>query len=1727
MKKNYVVAVKSPSDWPGIHELLLQDGTLEDNIPSRACECVDKKITYSNRATYLLDEEEVELLSSNPAVKYIELDPNLHPEAYPFFSATALPDKVKRFGEGVTTRVYKSPGLGLGEPYDPPIGGGDPQPRTGWQLLRPQTRGDLSLLKQNDLVYSDPPSSYIGGLAENEQNRAIVFQYLDADNSSSTFAAFYGVDVKYSIEYFEGEDGSNVDCVVVDNGVWHGHPEFLDDDGNSQIKDIVLDGPYYIDPDYFNQDEAKTVEFLGRTTCTEAAALEWWSDPTARSPQFAEIGTISGIPATYTRANVCGDFTSYPAHSVKDEESTTFAQHGTPVASLFYGKTFGWAFKANKWNIAANINTSGVAIDFVLNIEKIYEILNLFSKHRPNNALLDGKKNPIVINNSYSISATISFAGQRFYKFRNEFGSFATKETAPGFLTNFISDTISIDTTSLSTKESGEELVSLEGVYFFCSSGNSNQNQVNPGDADYDNWIATVQNPTESQKTYVNRRGFPANVGYNSFLKEYRAFSVSNLSSAYSQQDYYENGDDNLLNSRECKSNSSNSGKACDFIAPGETTFAAAGNQESQEFVRADNPAAFDLSFDGTSAASPVGAGFFASKLSKLRYWNPVRLKSYIKNIIKSQDTEFDLYTGPNDIATSNSEYWQRRDNLFGQSPKIIINDELSQPTELEISSQPDISVVPDATNKINLGVVLGNNTYALSYKYQWQKSTDDGVTWEDIVGQTGNYLNIQVTSADNGTKYRCFIDSEGPYLETYTTVSTLTASGEIEIISQPIASISVVAGKKLELSVTATAGSGGSLSYQWQKKNPIIQLEDQFEDIEGANLPTYVVEQASENSAGEYRCKISSLIATNSPLYSNVSVVTIVDSTLLSITNQSESLSILYGGSGSIFVSVSNGTTDFSTISYQWQKLSVSDGRWNDISEKTQSSVLFSNAIEADSGSYRCVISDPSASNTPLISNVISVSVRKNTLSIISQTGSISAFEGQNISLEVNAFTNSGGQILYQWQKLQSNSQWVDVVSATENKYSIINATLANGGSYRCKILDPLASNSPSISDIINVIVTEVNLSLTANLPATFTTLEGDPITLSLGAYLNDGREPSFKWEREGRDLNNRVIWEVVEINLTGSLVIPRATLNNAGKYRCVISDNIANNSPITSNTCVVSVQDSFTVSTASSQITKSVGDSLTLDSGVSILNPNLIYRYQWQRRQRGGTTWVNISGATSSTYSFEASGSDYLDGFRCEVNNGAGRTKYSGTITLNLNPFFAIISQPPVKIEFKRNSEQDYDIYPEVESTNPSAIAYQWELSTDNKTTWSSIVGRTSRILSLTPEDILSLSANDYFLRCNLIFNSETIYTDATLIDLKSNVNLFGYNSCLNAEQVIALADEGIDTNEIYKTDKCKDQNSCGVPVEELLETYSFYSTQKGIYKSWGDIIFPWDIISGPVTNLNISETDNKWRITSYKANNAYFIGERVLLIENDGFELSLFEALAPVPAISGPFDRSKWNKLCSVKTTIPVGLLSIEELKKRYEFFSLESFLKKWGEVDSKWSAELYNKVYTDCLALYTDLSDIEKCVKEANPTSSNDEWEEYKLKKTNFYEVGDYILTEGPCKDNLCLYINVRAIPVSEENFELHRVFSPVVNGVVYWEKVYCVTTGVNKCLGPQSKRDLPNYQLVQIGSEGHYVEQPLPFYELQGKKLYAEYETLNEYSEAPQPKVLTQEEIDAL
>lgn len=346
-------------------------------------------------------------------------------------------------------------------------------------------------------------------------------------------------------------------------------------------------------------------------------------------------------------------------------------------------------------------------------------------------------------------------------------------------------------------------------------------------------------------------------------------------------------------------------------------------------------------------------------------------------------------------------------------------------------------------------------------------------------------------------------------------------------------------------------------------------------------------------------------------------------------------------------------------------------------------------------------------------------------------------------------------------------------------------------------------------------------------------------------------------------------------------------------------------------------------------------------------------------------------------------------------------------------------------------------------------------------------------------------------------------------------SNLYFRGCFEQPSSDQKLAVEDAGGEGDVVDKSCSRANINTCGVSIDELFNTYSIYNPQKGLYKSWGDIEFPWQI-SNLTPNLLISSTDDKWSVASYKALVAYSEGTRVLVIEDDGYRVTLYEANEDIVAIGGAFDYSKWTKICHVETTVPVGVPSVAELLERYDHYNLELFDEQWGAYNSTWSSALLEQSLSFCQTPGVTIAQLEKCLN----NSSSDEWKEARVRKQFFYRAGDIVLVEGECGDALCVYIATQDIPATDEILSNYAVFDPRNPS---WQRIYCAFTGRNVCLEYQRRKEPElGYDVVEIGSRGHFVEMPVPY------RLHPTALSLDERAEIQSPpRVLTQAEINAL
>lgn len=743
-KKCYQLGTYTAEDWQYIHEVLMRDGTLEDNIPPRSVDCTDDKLHSETRGTYLLSKDEVDELINHPKIKFINLDPSVYPEVLPppQLYANRYASSIKNYRNTVTVCPTTNP-------------------------------------------------------TSTELNRA-GYQLLRLTHKSDHWKGSSSVVINSNINYTY--DGRHVDLVVGDNGVWIGHPEFINT-GNGPTKfiggnvlsrrngqtalcgvlDLIFDSPYYIDPDFFNADSANRLmlRWDGTTVPTETAARNWWQNnsTTYRSSKFVstsnggtaigddEFGTIT-INAAYTRSNAHGDNINMPV---------TYGDHGTPCASLAYGRTLGWAFNANKWQY--NMFITGTT-------EQYFDIVKIFHKIKPNNSI-HGTKDPTLSTNSWSYAFTAPNTSSGYYNFRG--GGNTSYSSLPLFLSqNTGNFATSFAYSSVLT--AAEECVSLGGPIFFTSAGNSNMKQVMPTHPDYNNYFANTDVPTATVNTaystsddsqgYLifyyktsNRRGFPSQAGYNG---EYPILSIGALDSLYTS-------------GKERKASYSDMGNAVDIFAPAQGTLAAREVFDSQlpDYVRyldtyAVNGITFtphyDTWFNGTSAACPVAAGFIATLLQVNRTWTYQNVRNYFNTTIEAQSSS-SMYSGTEAI-TANDSNWTDDANLHGAPLRILYNNFVA-------SASYTFGTIPTSINEGSSGTFYVITTNIADNTTLYWTINHTSTTSGDFSSESGSFI---VNDGIGSFNITTIADSATEGGETFTvSIRTGSDSGTIVATSNSV----------------------------------------------------------------------------------------------------------------------------------------------------------------------------------------------------------------------------------------------------------------------------------------------------------------------------------------------------------------------------------------------------------------------------------------------------------------------------------------------------------------------------------------------------------------------------------------------------------------------------------------------------------------------------------------------------------------------------------------------------------------------------------------------------------------------------------------------------------------------------------------------------------------------------------------------------------------------------
>ena len=599
----YMVIVNLPDDWEVVHNYIIDENEI-DGIPNRKVECNNEQPFSLRTSIYMMSAAEAEVLKTHPRVETVELNPEKYPQP-----------------QSLDTYRYKK-NVAFNKPL---LTNGQGSESTGY------TNGVRS--NWSHLFLTNPTS---------EPYKGNGITTTDTTNS----------DVIYSLT------GKNVDAVTIDTGVGVLHPEFIADDGTYRVFDVILDGPYKVDPAAFSgYTSSVTIDGVNiGTRADESRARSWWSNTGIRSAAFQSLGTVT-ISSSYTRIH---------AHSKNGTNAVTNS-HGTSCASQIGGKSFGLAIEANLWNIRISLGGAGGIIggDTSLNICTIWHNAK---------KIQSGNPDPTILNNSWgSTGSTGNTNGSSYsHVYRGQSLTYTGTGDANNVPANsgscrnnkyFTVHTGSTSTlaytgdgqytnTGSATNTAAENAIAA-GVIVVSSAGNTNQKLSDKNDIDFDNLYGGY--------AYVNRTG-GVQQGFSGDHERHKGtIRVGALDCAVEPYDEKQGSPRYSIRKVVYSAN----GPMINIWAPAEFTMSAA-YASGEDLQRTDNSSFYDHWFNGTSSACPNTVSLLCLFLESNRSANQDAVRHWL-------DT-----TGSTEISLSNpypdlyqEGYWSLPYNATYDAPTI------------------------------------------------------------------------------------------------------------------------------------------------------------------------------------------------------------------------------------------------------------------------------------------------------------------------------------------------------------------------------------------------------------------------------------------------------------------------------------------------------------------------------------------------------------------------------------------------------------------------------------------------------------------------------------------------------------------------------------------------------------------------------------------------------------------------------------------------------------------------------------------------------------------------------------------------------------------------------------------------------------------------------------------------------------------------------------------------
>lgn len=492
----------------------------------------------------------------------------------------------------------------------------------------------------------------------------------------------------------------------------------------------------------------------------------------------------------------------------------------------------------------------------------------------------------------------------------------------------------------------------------------------------------------------------------------------------------------------------------------------------SRPVITTSNAPALNVTFGATGTLKVVVAGNTPMTFEWLKNNVPIPKSNRSTLTIKGNDNLAD------GVAEGPGQYRVRVTNTFTPdvaTPNPVYTESVA--SVVRVIRKPSIATQPEKKKDISIvsvpaahsiSVIMNNTGNDIgTFTYQWFK---DNKPYGGLGSATSTISFPSLIWQDRGS-YKVLIRNEvGSVTSTPAVLNVISAP---LIISQSTGP--VFGATKGSVKINVVGGGTAPLKFEWFFKP--VGAPDYGANVVGKTA-TLTLSALKTTQTGEYKCVVTSTAkpelgtaATSLPIWVQVDEAPkIVTQTKVDGTD-TVSTSIQLNNKLHLQVQASGTHRPAATpdapanpLKYQWQKNNA------DITGANSADLIINSALVADTGKYRCVVTNFSGI---AISNTLSIIVSGPPVATTQPSATASGIEESMVETAVGFTATHPTPVKYKWQRRTGSAApftWTDVTGKTTQKLTFTKVKITDDGTYRCVAYNVFGV-TPSADVVVSVL--------------------------------------------------------------------------------------------------------------------------------------------------------------------------------------------------------------------------------------------------------------------------------------------------------------------------------------------------------------------------------------------------------------------------------------------------------------------------------------------------------------------------------------------------------------------------------------------------------------------------------------------------------------------------------